>query len=102
MTVGETWGSWLEMNPETAHELGLHDKDEVWVESPYGKVKTKLRVVRGLHPEVVNLPYNQGHQGLGRWADGRGVNGMELLNPASEPVSGLAACTNTRVKVYEA
>jgi len=102
MTVGETWGSWLEMNPETAHELGLHDKDEVWVESPYGKVKTKLRVVKGLRPEVVNLPYNQGHQGLGRWADGRGVNGLDLLNPASEPVSGLASFTNTRVKVYEA
>ncbi len=102
MTVGETWGSWLEMNPETAHEHGLHDEDEVWVESLFGRVRTKLRTVKGLHPEVVNLPFNQGHRGIGRWADMRGVNGLELLDPASEPVSGLAAFTNTRVRVYPA
>ena len=68
MTVGETWDSWLEMNPETAHELHLADKDPVWVESPYGRAKTKVRFVPGLHPEVVNLPHNQGHRA--RWALG--------------------------------
>jgi len=100
MTVGERWDSWLEMNPETAHGLGLHDKDLVWVESPFGKLKTKMRFVKALRPDVVNLPYNQGHTAVGRWAKDRGVNGLEILNPASEPLSGLAAFTNTRVKVY--
>jgi anaerobic selenocysteine-containing dehydrogenase len=61
MTVGETWDSWLEMNPETAGSLGLQDKSLVWVESPFGRAKTKLRTVKGLRPDVVNLPYNQGH-----------------------------------------
>ncbi len=102
MTVGETWGSWLEINPEAARELGLSDKDEVWVESPFGKARTKVRIVKGLRPDVVNLPYNQGHTAIGRWAKDRGVNGMALLNPASEPAAGLAAFTNTRVKVYRA
>ena len=101
MTVGETWNSWLEMNPETASGLGLVDKDPVWVESPFGKLKTRMRVVKGLHPNVVNLPYNQGHT-TGRFAGGRGVNGLEILNPASEPSSGLAIFTNTNVKVYRA
>jgi len=100
MTVGERWDSWLEMNPETAHELGLHDKDRVWVESPFGKLETKVRFVKALRPDVVNLPYNQGHTAVGRWAKNRGVNGLEILNPATEPLSGLAAFTNTRVKVY--
>ena len=99
MTVGETWNSWLEMNPVSARELGLQDKDPVWVESPFGKVKTKVRFVKGLRPDVVNMPYNQGHTAVGRFAKGRGVNGLELLNPASEPLTGLAAFTNTRVKV---
>jgi len=99
MTVGETWSSWLEMNPESARKLGLQDKDLVWVESPFGKVKTKVRFVKGLRPDVVNIPYNQGHTAVGRFARDRGVNGMELLNPASEPLTGLAALTNTRVKV---
>ena len=29
MTVGETWNSWLEMNPETAEHLHLEDEDIV-------------------------------------------------------------------------
>jgi len=99
MTVGETWNSWLEMNPESARRLGLADKDWVEVESPFGRIRTKVRFVAALHPDVVNLPFNQGHTAVGRFAKGRGVNGLELLNPASEPLTGLAAFTNTRVKV---
>ncbi len=102
MTVGETWSSWLEMNPEMAASRGLEDKDLVWVESPFGRVKTRVRFVKGLSPEIVNLPYNQGHTAVGRWAKGRGVNGLALLSPATEPFSGLASFTNTRVKVYRA
>jgi len=102
MTVGEMWGSWLEMNPETAKRVGLRDKDPVWVESPFGKLKTKVRYVPGLRPDVVNLPHNQGHKAVGRWAKDRGVNGLEIMNPASEPAAGLASFTNTRVKVYRA
>lgn len=102
MTVGETWDSWLEMNPETARQLGLADKTPVWVESPFGAVQTKVRLVKALRPDVVNLPYNQGHTAVGRFARDRGVNGLDLLNPASEPAAGLAAFTNTRVKVYRA
>ncbi len=102
MTVGETWDSWLEMNPQTARGLGLKDKDPVWVESPSGKLKTKVRLVKGLRPDVVNMPYNQGHSAVGRFAQGRGANAMDLLSPASEPVSGLASFTNTQVKVSRA
>jgi len=102
MTVRETWDSWAEMNPETAQELGLKDLDAVWIENQFGKVKTRLHIMRGLRPGVVNLPYNQGHTAVGRYAKGRGVNGLELLNPASEPVTGLAAFTNTKVKVSKA
>jgi menaquinone reductase, molybdopterin-binding-like subunit len=102
MTIGETWDSWLEMNPQSATAVGLQDRDMVWVESPHGKVKTRVRLVKGLHPDVVNLPYNQGHTAVGRWAKDRGVNGLDLLDPSSEPISGLAAFTNTRARVYKA
>ena len=102
MTVGEQWGSWLEMNPEMAAELNISDKSEVWVESQFGKLKTKVRLVKGLSPDVVNLPRNQGHKAIGRWAKNRGVNGLEIMNPASELFTGLASFTNTRVKVYRA
>jgi anaerobic selenocysteine-containing dehydrogenase len=90
------------MNPETADQLHLADGDTVLVESPFGGLQTKLRFVKALRPDVVNLPHNQGHTAVGRWAKNRGVNGLEILNPASEPVTGLAAFTNTRVRVYRA
>ena len=102
MTVDETWDSWLEMNPAAARKQGLEDKAEVWIESPFGKVRTKVRFVPGLHPEVVMLPYNQGHRAVGRYARNRGVNGLALMGPDSEPLTGLAALANTRVKVYAA
>jgi menaquinone reductase, molybdopterin-binding-like subunit len=102
MTVGATWDSWLEMNPEAAHKLGLRDLDQVWVESRFGRAHTQLRLVKGLRPDVVNLPYNQGHSAVGRWASGRGINGVALLDPSTEAASGLACFTNTRVRVYRA
>ncbi|HEX9115143.1 MAG TPA: molybdopterin-dependent oxidoreductase, partial [Anaerolineae bacterium] len=54
MMVGETWDSWLEMNPTAAAQRGLADRAAVWVESPFGKVQTKVRLVAGLRPDVVN------------------------------------------------
>jgi molybdopterin-containing oxidoreductase family iron-sulfur binding subunit len=90
------------MNHEFALEHGFEDKDQVWVESIFGRLQTKLRMVKGMRSDIVNLPYNQGHTAVGRWANGRGVNGLEILNPASEPFTGLASFTNTRVKVYKA
>ncbi|MBI5824442.1 MAG: molybdopterin-dependent oxidoreductase [Chloroflexi bacterium] len=102
MTVRETWDSWLEMNPESARRLGLVENDRVKIESPFGAISTKVKLVAGLHPDVVNVPFNQGHTAVGRYAKGRGVNGLEILNPASEPLTGLAAFTNTRVKVSKA
>lgn len=102
MVVGETWTGWAEINPETAREFGLKDKEMVWIESPNGRVKTKLRLVPGLRPDVLNMPYNFGHTAVGRWAKNRGANGLNLMAGQSEPATGLAAMTNTRVKIYRA
>jgi len=80
--------------------LGLPDKEMVWIESPTGRVQTKLRWVPGMRPDVLNMPYNFGHTAGGRWARNRGANGLDLMAGQSEPASGLAAMTNTRVAVY--
>ncbi|MEW5940861.1 MAG: molybdopterin dinucleotide binding domain-containing protein, partial [Chloroflexota bacterium] len=99
MTVRETWDSWLEMNPESAAKLRLAENDLVNIESPFGRIRTQVKLAAGLHPDVVNMPFNQGHTAVGRYAKSRGANGLEILNPASEPLTGLASFTNTRVKV---
>ncbi|MFQ5435964.1 MAG: molybdopterin-dependent oxidoreductase, partial [Anaerolineae bacterium] len=80
MTVRETWTSWLEMNPETAREMGLADGQAVVVESPFGRLQTTLKLVPALRPDVVNLPHNMGHTAVGRFAKNRGVNGLAILN----------------------
>ncbi len=102
MTVGETWRGWVEMNPETAREFLLEEDDEVVVESPYGRVQTRLKLVPGLRPDTVNMPYNFGHKAVGRYAKDRGANGLDVMSGQSEPATGLAAFTNTRVRVYKA
>jgi anaerobic selenocysteine-containing dehydrogenase len=102
MTVGETWSGWAELNPETAENLGLEHLDMVWVESAGHRVKTKLHLVPGMRTDVVNMPYNFGHTAVGRWAQNRGANGLDLMAGDSEPATGLAAMTNTRVKIYRA
>ncbi|HEA66750.1 MAG TPA: hypothetical protein ENI07_08020, partial [Desulfobacterales bacterium] len=62
------WDSWVEINPEEAEEIGVSGGDWIWVESPVGKVKVRVRVYAGTHPDAVNLPIGLGHTALGRYA----------------------------------
>ena len=102
MAALATWDSWVEINPETARELGIRHDNQVWIESAQGRVRTRARLMPGLRPDVINLPYNQGHTAVGHWAKDRGVHGLDLMKSNSEPLTGLAAFTNTRVKIYRA
>jgi anaerobic selenocysteine-containing dehydrogenase len=97
--VREMWTSWVEINPETAHELGISDGDQVWVESPAGRIQAKARLYAGIRPEVVAMPLGQGHTALGRWAQGRGANPNELLAEEYDRLSGELATQATRVRV---
>ncbi|MBI2506113.1 MAG: molybdopterin-dependent oxidoreductase [Candidatus Latescibacteria bacterium] len=92
----------LRINPKTAAKLGLKDGDEVWVESKYGKVKAKLQVTQGIHPEVVGLLHGFGHWGLGKIAKGRGTSDAVLRPTRAEPLSGQAMHKQNCVKVYKA
>jgi menaquinone reductase, molybdopterin-binding-like subunit len=102
------WMSWVELNPITAERLHLKDGDEVWVESAAGKVKAVVRLYAGLWPNAVFLPQGMGRRTTVRWgrnspADMRvGANPNQLLSASSEPLSGQAVFTPTRVKVYRA
>jgi anaerobic selenocysteine-containing dehydrogenase len=75
------WDSWVELNPQAAARLGVGHGDLVEVTSPAGSLRLPAVVFPGLHPEVVAIPLGQGHQGDGRYADGRGVNPLALLAP---------------------
>jgi len=96
----QMWGNWVEINPETAHELGVADGDEVWVESPAGKIRLLARLYEGVQPDTVNIPAGLGHTAAGRWATGIGANPEHLVSSRQvDELSGLVARQGVRVQV---
>lgn len=95
------WKTWAEINPETARKLGIKEDEEVWVESPEGKIKGTARLYEGIHPDVIGVPLGFGHTAMGRWARGIGENPRKIQGTeqgrAEMPREGV-----TRVKVYKA
>jgi anaerobic selenocysteine-containing dehydrogenase len=93
------YASWVELNPKTAKELKVRDGDIVLVESPSGKVESRVHVYPAIMPDVVAMPVGQGHTAYGRYAKGRGSNPLHILSPAKDNKSGAFAWAATRVKI---
>ena len=93
------WDSWVEINPRTAQNMGIRDEDWVWLESPKGRVKVKVRLYAGTAPNMVNLPFGQGHLEGGRWAKGRGVNPNDLIINTEDTLKGVGVWGTTRVRI---
>jgi anaerobic selenocysteine-containing dehydrogenase len=101
--VKQTWGNWVELNPETAHELGIEDYEEVWVESPAGSIRLPARLYAGMPPDSVAIPSGLGHSLGGQWSRGIGANTETLVSSERvDDLSGLVARQGMRVKVYKA
>ena len=60
---GVGWETLVEINSETAKTLKLRDGQAVWVESSFQKIKARVKLSEGVHPEVVAIPSGQGHSG---------------------------------------
>ncbi len=93
------WGSWAELHPKKAAELGVKNGDYIRVTSASGSVEAQVYVHKGIHPDAVAVPIGQGHEDFGRYAKGRGVNPLKILNPLMEKRTGELATYATRVKV---
>ncbi len=50
------WKIWVEINPETARKLNIHDKELVWIESSYGKIQAVAKIFPGIMPDVLGIP----------------------------------------------
>ena len=99
---GVGWVSPAEINSETARSLNLRDRDEVWIESPFGKIRTYVKFSEGVHPGIVCMPSGQGHTSYGQWQKGIGCNPNEVIGIDFDALSGQSAFFNTRVKIYKA
>jgi thiosulfate reductase / polysulfide reductase chain A len=99
---GIGWETLVEMNSETARHLKLRDGQPVWVESPFHKIRARLKCSEGIHPVAIAMATGQGHWSYGKWQKGIGVNPNEIVGIDYDRISGQAAFFNTRVKVYKA
>lgn len=95
MTSG-MWGSWVEINPRTAAALGIVDGDLVEVSSYHGSVRAPAVLHPAIRPEVVAMPYGQGHTAYGRYAKGKGAN-PNLVNPYASSDTSAVRVTITKI-----
>jgi anaerobic selenocysteine-containing dehydrogenase len=94
------WGTWVELNPETARDLGVSDNDIVQVESQHGTLEAPVVIYPGIRPDVVAIPVGQGHQDYGRFAQPvSGSNPMALVAPITDPDTGGLAWGATLVRL---
>ncbi len=93
------YGSWAELNPVTADELGIREGDLLDIESPAGSVRVPALIFPTIRPFVVAMPIGQGHTGYGRYAANRGINPIHIVATQVDEQSGDLAWAATRVKV---
>ena len=62
----------------------------------------KARLYKGAMPDVVNIPFGQGHASGGRWSKGLGQNPYRLIGDDLDPITGYPTHGTTRVKIYKA
>lgn len=78
-TTTVMWNSWVEINPEVGHELGIENDDLVRIVSEAGAVEVSVYLYPAIRPDTIAIPFGQGHKAYGRYAEGRGVNPLDLL-----------------------
>ncbi len=84
------WNSWGEIHPDTARKLGVNDDDVVKISSPAGEIEASVYLYPAIRPDTIAVPFGQGHTALGRWAEGRGCNPLQVLNMQLNEAGDLA------------
>jgi len=93
------WDSWIEIHPKKAAELGIQEGDIVEVTGKNGSLKVQAYLFPGIHPDAVSIPLGRGHDAMGRYAKGYGVNPFQILDVVYDKQTGELALHETRVKI---
>jgi len=92
------WNSWVEINMQVAHSLGIRTGDIVRISNARGQsIDVPAIPYPGIHPQAVAMPIGQGHEVYGRNAAGRGQNPLVLLDPTADTATGALAYGATTV-----
>lgn len=77
------WGTWVEMHPDLAEKQGFASGDVVMVKTKDGAVRTPVFITDKIHPDVVAIPIGGGHDSMGRYGDGVGINALSIMSYAA-------------------
>lgn len=99
--VRHYWTSWAEINPETAEAFHIGDGDWVWIQSVVGSVRVQAKVVPGIAPGVLAVPFGLGHTSYGRYARDHGANPHMIMKGLYDRLSGRPALSETRVSLSQ-
>jgi anaerobic selenocysteine-containing dehydrogenase len=100
--LDETWENWVEINDDKGREIGIEDGDWVLLESSKSKIKIKARLLPTVAPEMVHIPFGQGHRAYGRWAKGRGRNPNDVIVSLADTLKGFGVLAGTQVRITKA
>jgi hypothetical protein len=92
-TTTVMWNTWVEINPETAHELGIHDDDIVQISTQHGEIEAAVYLYPAIRPDTIAIPFGQGHTAYGRYAEARGANPADLFQAEMNPAGDITAGT---------
>lgn len=68
------------INTAAGERLGIHDDDPVIVESNFGKIKIKVKLIQGIRPDTICIPHGFGHRSkFLHLAGGKGANDGEIM-----------------------
>jgi len=93
------WGSWVEINPETAHTMEIHEGDVLTIRSAHGLIELPAFLYPGLRPDVIAIPAGQGHTQFGRYAQNRGENPLRISQSVVDTTTGAVLQTGVRVGI---
>lgn len=84
------WQTWVEVHPETAARLDVHNGDLVNVTAGTRTAAALVYVYPGVRRDVVAMPIGRGHTAYGRFARDKGSNPLALLDGTTDASGGLA------------
>ncbi|HYW49956.1 MAG TPA: molybdopterin-dependent oxidoreductase, partial [Gemmatimonadaceae bacterium] len=112
------WQSWVEMHPMALKKLGLSRGDLVTIETAAGKATLPVYNYLGIRPDTIAVSLGYGHRsqtgrkydtdgdrlkpfysGYGRYAEGVGINAVDLVSGDTDAVAGSVAYSMMKAKV---
>lgn len=94
----EWWKVWVEVNPETAGELGINDGDNVVIESEVGAIEARARYFNGIAPDTVCMPLGVGRT-TGQFAPKKSSNPAELIALRQDNETGIVLWNLQKVRL---